>query len=359
MTDDEFLQEILAHPDDDAPRLIYADWLDERGDPRGEFIRVQCELAQLAVRNARYRKLRARERELLAQHEKAWIGSFKPLVRLWEFRRGFVEFIEVSTRDFLKRAPDIFKLMPVRRAFLRAGSRRMAALAACPYLARLSGLEFHHTSMGDDGLAALTASPHLGNLTRLKLYCCGFHEAGIHALRRPHAFQRLEHLDLGMNQIGSSGVTTLAQFPLLANVRSLRLTSTAGGDGIAALGASPFLGRLEELDLSSNQLDTGATESLAQAPQFTQLAKLRLSYCGIRDAGAAAIARSAHLTSIKELDLTGNPIGDAGLMALAQAKHLNMLTSLHIGWNGIGDQGAEALAASPLLGRFATTFLAL
>ncbi len=43
--DDAFLQAIIERPDDDAPRLIYADWLDERGDPRGEFIRVQCALA--------------------------------------------------------------------------------------------------------------------------------------------------------------------------------------------------------------------------------------------------------------------------------------------------------------------------
>src|SRR2546422_761256 len=43
-----FLRAICAHPDDDGPRLVYADWLDERGDPRGEFIRVQCGLAKLS-----------------------------------------------------------------------------------------------------------------------------------------------------------------------------------------------------------------------------------------------------------------------------------------------------------------------
>ena len=42
-----FLQAVLENPDDDTPRLIYADWLEERGDPRGEFIRVQCELANM------------------------------------------------------------------------------------------------------------------------------------------------------------------------------------------------------------------------------------------------------------------------------------------------------------------------
>jgi uncharacterized protein (TIGR02996 family) len=34
-----FLEAICANPDDDVPRLIFADWLEERGDPRGEFIR--------------------------------------------------------------------------------------------------------------------------------------------------------------------------------------------------------------------------------------------------------------------------------------------------------------------------------
>ena len=38
---DPFVAAICAEPDDDLPRLIYADWLDDRGDPRGEFIRLQ------------------------------------------------------------------------------------------------------------------------------------------------------------------------------------------------------------------------------------------------------------------------------------------------------------------------------
>lgn len=42
-----FIRAICKNPTDDAPRLLYADWLEERGDPRGEFIRVQCEIAQL------------------------------------------------------------------------------------------------------------------------------------------------------------------------------------------------------------------------------------------------------------------------------------------------------------------------
>ncbi len=40
------MQQVLETPDEDFPRLVCADWLEERGDPRGEFIRCQVELAR-------------------------------------------------------------------------------------------------------------------------------------------------------------------------------------------------------------------------------------------------------------------------------------------------------------------------
>jgi uncharacterized protein (TIGR02996 family) len=43
---DAFVRAVVEAPNDDAPRLAYADWLEERGDPCGEFIRVQVELAR-------------------------------------------------------------------------------------------------------------------------------------------------------------------------------------------------------------------------------------------------------------------------------------------------------------------------
>src|SRR5687768_7933754 len=67
-----FLREIIAAPDDDAPRLIYADWLDEHGDPRGEFIRVQCEKDRRPWHDARYIELEEREQAILAVHNGKW-----------------------------------------------------------------------------------------------------------------------------------------------------------------------------------------------------------------------------------------------------------------------------------------------
>ena len=41
--DDAFLRAIADAPGDDAPRLVYADWLDEHGQPdRAEYLRLAC-----------------------------------------------------------------------------------------------------------------------------------------------------------------------------------------------------------------------------------------------------------------------------------------------------------------------------
>ena len=43
-----FLMAIQSRPRDDLPRLVFADWLDERDDPRGDFIRLHLALSAAA-----------------------------------------------------------------------------------------------------------------------------------------------------------------------------------------------------------------------------------------------------------------------------------------------------------------------
>ena len=40
--DEAFVRAIVAAPGDDLPRLVYADWLDDRGDPRGAYLRAEA-----------------------------------------------------------------------------------------------------------------------------------------------------------------------------------------------------------------------------------------------------------------------------------------------------------------------------
>ena len=78
------LRNIIKKPDDDAPRLIYADWLEEQGqEERAEFIRVQCKREKV-WQYPHLLQLKQREKELLdgwAVPEKirnwsAWAGDF-------------------------------------------------------------------------------------------------------------------------------------------------------------------------------------------------------------------------------------------------------------------------------------------
>ncbi len=79
---DELLAAIARAPDDDAPRAVYADWLQERGDVRGDFIALQ--LRPGAGRDPK------REAALVKAHGKAWLGPLAPvLIGQPVFERGF------------------------------------------------------------------------------------------------------------------------------------------------------------------------------------------------------------------------------------------------------------------------------
>src|SRR3954468_10743104 len=89
------LAECAAHPEDDAPRLIWADAVDGE---RGELVALQCgrdalPRGELAIRNRR-------ERALLAAHAMEWSGLEQIATRV-RFRRGFVDAIEITADTFI------------------------------------------------------------------------------------------------------------------------------------------------------------------------------------------------------------------------------------------------------------------
>ncbi|MBA2539860.1 MAG: TIGR02996 domain-containing protein [Deltaproteobacteria bacterium] len=81
-TEADLLARIYEHPEDDAPRAVYADWLLERENPRGEFIVLQ-------LRPDKDDAATKRELALLKKHQKAWLGPMEPVIRAVELRRGF------------------------------------------------------------------------------------------------------------------------------------------------------------------------------------------------------------------------------------------------------------------------------
>lgn len=106
-TDQLLLAAILASPDDDAPRLAYADLLQQRGDPRGELIVVQCALAAESD-PARRETLAARAEAILATHRETWTRAHDPR-GIYRFARGFIHDVTLydpkKARTLLAREP--------------------------------------------------------------------------------------------------------------------------------------------------------------------------------------------------------------------------------------------------------------
>jgi uncharacterized protein (TIGR02996 family) len=71
--DAAFLRQFAANPSDDATRLVYADWLDERDDPRGRYLRLEIELAGLAEDSKRYAELEAELQALRLDIDPGWL----------------------------------------------------------------------------------------------------------------------------------------------------------------------------------------------------------------------------------------------------------------------------------------------
>jgi uncharacterized protein (TIGR02996 family) len=78
---DPFLSQVVATPDDKSLRLVYADWLEERGDPRSELIRVEGRMADLAPFAEEYATLRARRNELRQAADRKWLTAMGYVAR--------------------------------------------------------------------------------------------------------------------------------------------------------------------------------------------------------------------------------------------------------------------------------------
>jgi uncharacterized protein (TIGR02996 family) len=213
-----FLQAIMEDPDDDASRLVYADWLDEHGDAdRAEFIRVQVELARPPEDGPRRDALRRRERRLLRDHRAAWEAARPAGTTKGAFVRGFlVPRLKEPADRFVRRRPEDFGPFPLWHITLTGlanapdQARRVAELAACPHLLRAGGLSLTANAIGPEGAERFAACPHLAHVTALGLRRNWMRAAGVRALVGSASWPRLTHLDLGGNWIEDEGAAALA-----------------------------------------------------------------------------------------------------------------------------------------------------
>ncbi len=262
-TEQAFLSDIRASPDDGV-RLIYADWLQENGQPqRAEFIRVQVELARLADDDPRRKALADRQDELLAAHGDEW----RP-VREWgavraTFHRGFVEEVSVATANECEAA---LLAAPIRRLHLRnADGNDLARLARIPEFTQLRDL---------------TVFPPYGSRLKALAFVRSTRLAGLTAVCRCTRSTAPEVV----NALGLS-----------KNVRSLRRfelpSSCLWEEGMIVLAGSPLLAQLTELDLSGARIGLAGLRALLGSPRVAGLTGLNLEYEELGPEGAAALAR--------------------------------------------------------------------
>ncbi|OWK45100.1 TIGR02996 domain-containing protein [Fimbriiglobus ruber] len=358
--DSPFLAAIAAEPEDDLPRLVFADWLDEHDDPdRAEFIRVQCTLARNAdgrgnLPAAELVRLEARERLLLSRNRDLWLQPLRNLnahTSLYgEFSRGFVNDLIVDTATFLARGDELWRHSPVIELRLTHIGEQARKLADCPYLARVGRLELGGQPLGTEALGTILASPHLAGLAGLSLDSFPLRDEDLATLAAGPALPPVRGLSIaGAEFTGATLPRLLSRFPDLKHFSLSDVNEFRGelfADTLAALNPD----RLQTVNFWYTPLAAAGVRALADAKVFTGLTELWLRGCSFDAAAMEALAGAAHLSAVSKLYLGSDPLGEDGGVALAAWPGLRAVRTLNIDRCGIGTRGCEAIARSPHLG---------
>lgn len=325
-------QTILESPDDDAPRLIYSDWLEEQGQPeRAQFIRVQIAAARTPTYSPAYRKLEAKARRL---YQKAWGETLRGKVMHCELSRGFIHRVTMYSKRFVMDGDDLFATEPIQEVkFADFSSTRgnvpIDTLATCDHLKRLRAVTFVGSILDGRVLWALFSGQQLNHIEALALENVRFDQGYPSVLDRgrlPHL--RELHVQMwptqndGWNEmlLSASVIPQLKRFTLIdyANSREQDIP----------LAEVPFQ-QLEKLTIR-NATSSRLLRIIADSPQYQQLVDLDLSMCEISDDDLIALCENPQFNKLRRLNLPLNRITGRGVQALLQAEHLRGLYVLNL-----------------------------
>lgn len=364
----DLLPDILAAPHDDAPRLVYADALLDRGDPRGELIHLQCRLARLGGRDPERASLSAREKQLLDEHGASWAKPLTDLgARAHTFVRGFVEHLLFTSDRLAAKVDAARSLTPLAKLAVMEVFGKLEPIMevlASPISERLTAIDLRYQQLGDAALERLLSSPRWASISWLGLEANRLSDASATLLSRSASLGRLRQLILDENGITDEGAEQLGRSATLGQLRDLQITATdvlgpprtnrLTDIGVAALARLP----LERLMLTWNPIGDRGAAALAASPALANLRELGLCRCGIGPAGARALASSRSLARLESLDLTANLIEDAGAKALLDSPYLPRSMELHLTGFGRFPVGVSKKLLDALRQRYAkvTTF---
>jgi uncharacterized protein (TIGR02996 family) len=335
-----FLDSIIAAPEDDAPRLVYADWLSSKGDLRGELITLQCQLTRLDADDERRVPLERREQQLLLEHGHAWLGR----LRSGKLTRGLRSSLSGSALHISLEGPELFARAPISELTLRGlKPEEVASIAQLPFVLHVIELSIVNGTLGDDGLRQLLHGPRWRGLRRLRLHNCDLGPGTAPALLAWPGARQLDALHV-VGRLGGAAVALLGRAPQLAQLEALTLHG-ALLDNRADFLARPALPEAAALDLSNNAL---GDDGVAQIVRLSALRRCRRLMLGRNELGlgaSTALAR-AGLAAVEALDLSMSNLGPEGLATLSDG--FPALTSLGLFQGSTGDVGAGILARSSL-----------
>jgi uncharacterized protein (TIGR02996 family) len=172
-----FLKMICENPADDAPRLVYADWLEENGEElRAVFIRAQIAVACGEVNFDDLPKDWCRPYEqVFAIANRDWRKELPNLsgVSWGQFYRGFICAADFNMpKWFFKRYAAAFEVAPIqslRISYMR--SHHMERLASIERLNQLEGLTLaaRDIALEELGWDVLARSPYVANLKWIRV----------------------------------------------------------------------------------------------------------------------------------------------------------------------------------------------
>ncbi len=145
---------IRENPSDDMPRLVYADWLQENGQPeRADFIRLQCEVWHLCPAYPNITEARMAASRLLKEYGDQWHAELPDIDGVgWSalFVRGFVNAAWVDAkRDVRAQLEAVFAAAPVQHlAVTDFGLAGLKVLFESEFAGRLATLGRHGKGSG-------------------------------------------------------------------------------------------------------------------------------------------------------------------------------------------------------------------
>jgi uncharacterized protein (TIGR02996 family) len=372
------LEDARHRPEDDTPRLILADWLEEHGNTeadcaRGRFLREQCVAAGLPPESPSRIDHERAALDLLLEHEPAWLGGLVEGAHGWNFARGllwlettfhalvdnlgsrepedlvWVEGLSLIGKDGWERLRPEHPLLPILAGLDLSGSllgvdRLVALLDRFPP-GRLRHLDLSFNELDDDGLDALLHLPALSALTQLELRHNHLTSGTLRRLRHAPCWENLRSLNLRENEIGVEGILELSRSaPPALQFLGVGSGKIGGVQGLAQLLAAPLFPRLEYLDVGHSGLGASGMEELARYKGATRLRRLNLEANRLDDSALAHLARAQVLAGVEVLSLGDNPVSAAGTRLLGESRYLG-----RVAWLGLDHAQIEARGLRTLL----------